>query len=258
MSSIVLHQRVRADADAVWRSCTDPEGISRWQADRASGRIEPGGRLKLSYPALKLELELDVVEVVPRERLVLRNGATSVCFSFEPGQLTLSQHGFSSQDEAEGNASSWRLSLALLDHCLQTHPNRPRTVEWLVRTARTSAEAAHVFFSDEAALGAWLTRSSSGIHPDEGAYAQRLVSGQPMSGQVLACTPGRDLALSWREQEDSVLCLRTLPSPRSADERLIVVSWSRWTTSPAPAETLAELRAALDRLANVLNRPMRG
>jgi hypothetical protein len=77
-----------------------------------------------------------------------------------------------------------------------------------------------------------------------------------MSGRVLAATAGRDVAISWHEEADSVLCMRTLPSRRHPEERLIVLYWSRWTDAPAPDATLLELNAALDRLVHLLSRPV--
>jgi hypothetical protein len=71
---------------------------------------------------------------------------------------------------------------------------------------------------------------------------------------VLANTPGRDIALSWPEDGDSVLCLRTLPSPRTLEERLLLVYWSRWSETEPKAERRRGLTTALGRLARNLDR----
>ena len=49
-----------------------------------------------------------------------------------------------------------------------------------------------------------------------------------MTGRVLAGDSGRDVALTWRETNDSVLVFRSLPSPTHRDERILAACWSRW------------------------------
>jgi uncharacterized protein YndB with AHSA1/START domain len=254
MPNVHISQEVPATAARIFQACSDPEHISRWQADEASGTSGPGGRLRLRWPVLGTHVDLTVTESVAPERLVVRSGATEVSFEVEPGRLTLTQLGIGSEDEAEGVASAWRLSLSILSHYLAHHDGHQRTVEWVLRPVSTTPGAAHVFFSDRIALDAWLTRGSTGIGEVGSPYSQRLASGIQMSGQVLANTPGRDVALSWVEQENSVLSLRTLPSPLHADERMLVVSWSRWSETPLPVTVVKELGDALDRLVRILSR----
>ena len=74
-----------------------------------------------------------------------------------------------------------------------------------------------------------------------------------MSGVVLAHTEGRDLALRWDEANYSVVSFRTLPSPTSPDERLLVVSWSRWSDLDNAERIAGELDGALARLVQLLN-----
>jgi len=70
---------------------------------------------------------------------------------------------------------------------------------------------------------------------------------------VLCRAPGRDVALTWEEQNDSVLVLRTLPSPRASQERVVAICWSKWgATEPGEHAIETELRRSLERLGALL------
>jgi tRNA pseudouridine-54 N-methylase len=85
------------------------------------------------------------------------------------------------------------------------------------------------------------------------AYSLTLSSGERMSGKVLCRVAGRDLALSWEEQNDSILALRTLPSPRADRERVVAICWSKWgATEPGEHAVEGELKRALERLSGIL------
>jgi hypothetical protein len=123
---------------------------------------------------------------------------------------------------------------------------------WLVKPARTTAEAAHAFFTLPDALAAWLGRAASSIGDVGTRYRIELGSGGSMSGIVLAHTQGRDLALRWDEANYSVITLRTLPSPIGEQERLLVISWSRWSELDNAERIAGELDGALARLVHLL------
>ena len=130
---------------------------------------------------------------------------------------------------------------------------RPRQTAWAFQRARTTAQAAHVYFSHEAALKTWLTRAGS-VGNDGSSVELELGWGERLTGQVLGTASGRDVALSWRERNESALVLRTLPAPFSDSERLLVVTWSCWGSEP-DAATVERFESALKRLARVLSRP---
>jgi hypothetical protein len=50
-----------------------------------------------------------------------------------------------------------------------------------------------------------------------------------------------------------VITFRTLPSPTGPDERLLVVSWSRWSELENAELIAGELDGALARLVQLLN-----
>ena len=191
-----------------------------------------------------------MVELIPNQRVVLAAGPAELHLDFAPGSVTLTHTGLSPGDELEGVCSSWRLSLAQLAHYCERHADENRAVRWLVESAHTSHETAHVFFTDKTALASWLG-SGTGVGETGSSYS--IVLGDDrMSGRVLANTPGRDLALSWSEDGDSVLFLRTLPHPAGSG-RLIVFTWSRWGGAPLPAERAGHLERAHRRLAQTLD-----
>ena len=216
--------------------------------------MAPGERLHLRWPALGAEIELVVQGIEEGRRVTLHGAGSHVEMALGPGQVTVAQDGLTPGDESEGVASSWRLSLALLAHHLQHHEGRPRRVGWFFKSVRTSSDAAYVFFTEPVALCNWLTRAGA-LDLHNGRAELVLSWGEELSGRVLAHTPGRDLALSWQQLDDSVLVLRTLPSPLVPNERLVAAVWSCWTDRAGSAKTRNGLEAAVDRLARTLASP---
>jgi uncharacterized protein YndB with AHSA1/START domain len=179
-------------------------------------------------------------------------GASRLTIEIETGQVRLTHEGLRSEDEEDGTRSAWRSSLALLAHGLTNHRGRERQVRWITRTVKTSAPITHLFYTQRAALRQWLTRSGElGL---EGAEVQlQLLGGEHVTGEVLANTPDRDVAFTWREQNQSCVVLRSFPSPSVPDERLLALSWSLWGNMPFPESTVANLEHSFDRLARTLN-----
>jgi uncharacterized protein YndB with AHSA1/START domain len=255
---LTLTQHVHASEAELWRACSAPAGLAAWQADQVDGKVEPGQSLTLRWPALGASVHLRVLEVEPRRRVVLGTGELRVALELAPGQLTLTQSPLGETEDRAGFASSWRLALATLAHYLERHPRERRQTHWWVRPLRVSPEAAHVFFSDPRALGAWLTRETTGVVEEGARYSHTLHDGATMSGRVCSLNAGRDVALTWEEQNDSLVCFRTLPSPRSSEERLVALTWSYWASEPdGAARSLDGLGAAFERLARLLEKPAR-
>lgn len=263
MNTIRVEQRVCGPLEALWQACSEPETLACWQADTVHGAVVPGGRLRMSWPALGVRIALEVTEVVKERRIVLKSGPSRVELDFEEGAIRLTHMGLRAGDESEGTESSWRLALAQLAHYLEHHRGRRRHVHWVVRSLRVQPEAAHVFFTEQAALASWLTRpgtSRAAIGEPGSHFSLVLASGKPISGRVLTNTSGRDVALSWHEDENSVLSFRTLPEPGSDGRRLVMLMWSRWRTATEKRHegtepVLAELGASLARLASLVDSP---
>ena len=254
VNSITIVQPVFAPPERVWRACTEAQGLRAWQADEVLGSVADGARVVLGWPALGVDIPLEVELVVPLRQLAFRTGDARVELHFGAGQVTLVHSDDFAEDEREGTLSSWRLSLATLAHYLEHHDGQPRSVHWAVARAKVSLEDAHAFFTLPGAQSGWLSRGDgTGIGEAGSAVALDLAWGAPLSGRVLAHSPPRDALISWRETNQSVLALRTLPCPDASAERLLIATWSSWGVSNAEA-IAAQLQAALQRLARILER----
>src|ERR1041384_1527449 len=127
---IRLTREVHASVERVWRALSDPRGLARWQADDVFGEVAEGGALTLSWPAHEVSMKLDVLEVVARERIVFGAGPARVALELREGRVDLAHWGLGEGDALEGIASSWRVSLALLAHSCERHPDRDWRLRW--------------------------------------------------------------------------------------------------------------------------------
>jgi uncharacterized protein YndB with AHSA1/START domain len=252
VKTIRISQKVSASAQALWQACATPSGIAGWQADKVTGAVETGQTLGLGWPDLGVSIRLDVLERLEERLVVFGHGESRVRFEVRDGEVELSHSAPFDDDEELGTASSWRLALGTLALYLDRHEGLDRETVWLVKPAKTTAEAAHVFFTLPDALGMWLGKATAPIGNVGSRYRIELSGGGSMSGSVLAHTEGRDLALRWDEANHSVITFRTLPSPTGEAERLLVISWSRWTPLQNAERLAGELDGALARLAQVL------
>ena len=251
--TIRILQKIPASLDALWVACATPSGIAGWQADKVTGSVEAGETVGLGWPDLGVSIRLDVLELHEGRRVVFGHGESRVRFEVKEGEVELSHSAPFEDDEELGTESSWRLALGTLAHYLDRYPGQERETVWLVKPARTTAEAAHAFFSLPDALAAWLGRAAAPLGAVGSRYRIALSGGGSMSGIVLAHTEGRDLALRWDEASYSVITFRTLPSPLGEHERLLVISWSRWSELDNAERIAGELDGALARLVQLLS-----
>lgn len=226
--------------------------MASWQADRVSGVVQAGETLVMEWPALGAEVSLEVVRAQPPERLLLRSGDSSVDLRLEPGAVTLTHAGLGPEDDLEGFAASWRVTLALLAHAVERHGARPRQTEWWLRPVRTSPESAYVLFTTGPGLRTWLTTEGE-VGPNGSEYRLDLSPDLSLTGKVLANVASRDVALSCDNFSAGALQLRTLPSPRAEDERLVALVWSRWDGSERVEPRISNaLTRGFDRLCAAL------
>ena len=250
--TIRLSWQIPVSLDKLWEACSSAKGLARWYADEVRGQVSPGARLQLAWPALGAELEVTVEEVHDRERIVFSDGSRRVILRVREGRVGLEHEGLTPGDATEGTLSSWRIALGNLAHGLQLHPGRERSVLWALRSLPVTPELAHLYFTHEAALGMWLTRG--GAIGAEGSVCQlRLQSGGELSGRVLACSPERDVLVSWEQEGDSTLAFRTLPAPSATGQRLVALVWTRWLAAPPSALQRRFFEAALAQLDRVLS-----
>lgn len=249
-----LERSFRASRRELWEACATRSGLEGWYADRVSGTLAADGKVRLEWPDLGARVDLDVEEHVPDRRIVFSHGETRVILAVSDGRVALTHAGLDASDDLPGFESSWRVALAVLGHALEVHPGKARRSRWVVRGVTSSPTLAHLCFTEPEALATWLGREAKMGHEGE-PFAIRTANGDNISGDVLVRSGGRDVAFSWREQSDSVLVFRTLPSPTAADGRLLAACWSKWgPTQAGERAVVTELSRALDRLALVLSK----
>jgi uncharacterized protein YndB with AHSA1/START domain len=202
---------------------------------------------------LGIQLELDVVRVEPGRLVAFSHGPTRLELEVVSGGVELRHTAPFSDDTLAGTASSWRIALATLANYLGRHSGRPRKVHWSVARARGSVGLCHAYFTLPELLREWIGSSSTLIGDVDTSVALSLASGRRASGRVLAHTPGRDLALRWREADDSVVVFRTLPVESDPNARFVLLGWSRWSELPDVQAIQRELTRAVAQLAKRLD-----
>lgn len=250
---IEIEQEIHASRDLIWQTCASADGITRWQADEAEGDARVGGTLTLRWTAFGASVRLNVVDVIPHERIVMESGDTRVEFHMTRTGVRLLHEGVGDKEEFEGLRSSWLIALAQLAHSVERHPGRERRVAWLVQEAQASSESAYLYFTEASCLKLWLCLD--GEIPGTGEnYRLTLKNRTVLHGKVLANVPGRDLALSVESHGQATLIMRTLPLP--GDEgRLVSLVWSEWGLPTSRSQALVnELSHSLETLPHYLAR----
>ena len=241
MTAIQIERRIVAPSLEVWRAISTSKGLALWQADEVKGEVKEGAVIELGWPALGVSMELDVTEVEQGRRVVLQDMDTKLVIEVIAGGLRLSHESVHS-DDVDGMTSSWRLALSQLGHSLERHPGLERTRHWAAQPLAASAETIYAFGTEPALASRWLW---SGTVRQEGEHTELRLAERPLSGRVLCNVPGRDLSIVWEEEGASTLSLRTLPSPFSADERIVALVWSTWQAAEPPSDPHAGEHEAL-------------
>jgi len=252
LKTIKLFQPLTARPARIFRALTDPGDLAAWHADVVRGTVEEGRTLELSWPQLGAQLSLEIHKVIPGRKLVMQSELGQLELAVERGGLELSHSFPFDEDRAAGTESSWRITLALLSTYLSRHVDRKRRVHWAIARARATPELCHAYFTEANLLRTWLGNAESSVGPAE-TEVRFSFGGRPARGPVLANTAGRDVAIRWREADDSVLALRTLPAPDEPGTRYLLLGWSRWSDLPHAKEVEQELDRAATRLAKRLD-----
>jgi hypothetical protein len=131
------------------------------------------------------------------------------------------------------------------------HPGKPRRTRWISRPAKTSASRAHLCFTEPEALSMWLGKDAE-IGAEGEPYELFLPQGELMDGTVLARVDGRDVAYTWKDRDNSVLVMRTLPLA-ARGERLVALCWSLWSGKASGEDDVVDaLERAVERLGRIL------
>jgi uncharacterized protein YndB with AHSA1/START domain len=254
--------RTSATPEEVWRAWTDPADISRWFTDDARGEAKPGGTVvwvfrgfgEVPYPVAVAEPPARLVlagEIPGRgpfalEILIRQAGGSTVVRLVNSGFLD----GTEWEEEYQGVRSGWSGSLALLKHYLERHLGRPRRASLVVRPAQVGAEELYRHFSEGDALASWLTRAGAVGERDD-SVALVLRDGTRLTGKVIAAT-GREKAITWDEEDGSVLELKGFGTPGG---RMVGVRLTTWAPDEDRLPRLERLLTpAVERLAERFGR----
>ena len=257
---ILCELRTSAPPEHAWAAWADPEKLSHWFVDRAYGDVRPGGVMTWVFEQFKYEIPYPVLEASPPERLVFggeipgyppfrleitirREGGDTVVRLFNSGF----RDGAQWDDEYQGVASGWKLSLALLGHYLEHHFGTPKRAALVIRPASFDYAKVLPWFTDEAKLSRWLTRSGS-VGARGKPVHLTLGSGEVVRGQVLEST-SREVALSW---PDASMALE-LKAFSMGPTRFVGVRATGWGVSAERMQALeAQLGVAVDRLVGAI------
>jgi uncharacterized protein YndB with AHSA1/START domain len=227
--------RTSVPPDEVWKAWTDPVSVCRWFVDEARGEAKSGSNLvwtfrgfgEMSYPVLVADPPGRLVlagEIPGRgpfalEILIRQSAGVTVVRLVNSGFLD----GAEWDEEYEGVRSGWSGSLALMKQYLERHPGQARRATLIVRPAPAGPEELYRYFGEADRLAAWLTRTGALGEVGEPA-ALVLLDGSRLSGRVISAT-GREKAVTWEEEDGSVLELKGFGSP---GRRLVGVRLTTW------------------------------
>jgi uncharacterized protein YndB with AHSA1/START domain len=254
MRTIKIYQPLAARPSRVFQALTEARELSAWQADKVEGQVRQGSNLTFGWPMLGISLTLDVVRVDAGRSVAFSHGSARLEFEMVRGGVELRHTAPFDDDTLAGTASSWRIALATLKTYLSRHAGRQRRVYWAVQRARGRVELCHAYFTEPGLVGSWLGSTATALGEVDSNVTLTLASGRRVSGPMLAHTPGRDLAIRWREADDSVLVFRTLPVDSDPGSRYLLLGWSRWSELPEVDSVQNELRRAVSQLARRLDR----
>jgi uncharacterized protein YndB with AHSA1/START domain len=266
-----LEMRTTASPEQVYQAWADPVKLSQWFTDNARGEAKPGSTMYWIFEKFGYEIPYEVVDAVPGKLLALGGELPGrppflleVIIEQQGGEtvLRLVNSGFLDggkwDEEYEGVASGWELSLALLRYYLERHFGEPKRTFLLIEPAQYSPAEILRWYTDPQLLGEWLAADGADVlAPSEVGARVSIplrVEGEAIEGKTLAVTR-REVAFSWIA-EDIVLELKTFmmgPNP------VVSIRGTGWRPDPAPFAAIeGEMSAALKRLATRLaEQPLR-
>jgi uncharacterized protein YndB with AHSA1/START domain len=260
-----LAMRTSASPEQVYQAWADPTTLSQWFTDSARGEAKPGSTMYWIFEKFGYQIPYEVIDAVPGKLLALggelpgrppfllevqieRQGGTTVLRLVNSGFL----EGGKWDEEYEGVASGWAMSLALLRYYLERHFGEPKRTFLAMEPVQFSPGEMLKWFTDPELLAEWLAAGASGVRaPSQVGQPVRIPlasAHRAIEGETLAVTR-REVAFSWAA-EDVVLELKAFmmgPNP------VVSVRGTGWQPDPARFAAIEkEMEAALKRLAGRL------
>jgi uncharacterized protein YndB with AHSA1/START domain len=260
-----LEMRTAASPEQAYEAWADPVKLSQWFTDNARGDAKPGSTMYWIFEKFGYEIPYEVVDAVPGKLLALggelpgrppfllevvieRQGGETVLRLVNSGFLD----GGKWDEEYEGVASGWEMSLALLRYYLERHFGEPKRTFLAIEPTQLFPADMLKWYTDPELLGEWLSVGPSGVQaPSEVGHRVRIPlaeTGRTIEGETLAVTR-REVAFSW-DVEDVVLELKAFmmgPNP------VVSVRGTGWRPDPERFAAIErEMETALKRLAGRL------
>jgi uncharacterized protein YndB with AHSA1/START domain len=244
----------------VWEAWADPEKITQWFVDRASGEAKPGGTMTWFFDRFGFEFPFKVLDAVPGSLIVLKweppqgpAGIHEVRIERKGGMtvMRLIESGFREDaqwdEEYEGTVSGWQMALAVLKYYLENYFGQRKTTLLVIRPASFAYEQLLPYFLDPSKLWRWLVKSGSIGKAGEKVQLDLGDSGK-LTGRVLTITK-REVALSWEEIGGTL----ELKGFSMGPQRIVGLRCFTWKLAPTETKQLEiQLGAAVERLAALL------
>ena len=253
--------RTKATPQQVWDAWTDPNKITQWFVDKASGAPEVGKTFTWEFEKFGVKIPYEVAAADPAKYFVLRwtpppgypPGLLEIFIEREGGEtiLRLVNSGFREgaewDAEYQGTVSGWRLTLAILKYYLENYFGRPKTTILQMRPATYSVDAILPWFREPSLLVKWLTSSGGISNPGEQCELA-LRDGGRVTGRVLAVSKS-EAVTSW-EDFGGTLELKAFPM---GPQKMVGLRGTSWDITPALiAGVEKQMGAAIDRLVGAL------
>lgn len=250
-----------APLEMVWAAWATPEHFARWYPDRVDGDFVAGQQVRLYWDCFGFDIELDVLEVSPHERLVVRGDVgmgipqiQDVRFHAEGDRtiIDISHDGISSDEARAGTTAAWNTMAGVLRTYIERYFGHDRVTFACLGPARVSFERLFAHYTQAGELSGWLG-TGTGIGDEGEPVDISTATGTRLRGRVLARTEPREVAIACDELA-TILAFRAFPLPGiTSDEKLVGAWGSVWNNDPRTVERLrAALNASVDKLVAIL------
>ncbi len=250
--------KIEAEQQKVWEAWTDPERLSQWFCDKASGWPGEGATLSLTWERFGFTVDYEICRLRAPEQLLLKSRIPGVGVQklnielrrrapFTVVSLRESSPAGKISAEDSGVESGWEMALAVLKLYVEKYYGRERRSFFAMLPAKFTYDKLLPFYTDPGKMALWLTKpgTTAKLGGVGEAFEMTLDNGWYMTGQVMAVTR-HEVALSW-DQIDGFLELKSFPT--SPENKVLCLRGSGYgIDDDKAAEVEAFLKDALVRL----------
>lgn len=248
--------RTSASPHRVFEAWTEPERLSQWFADRASGWPGVGSKLTMTWDRFGFTAEYLIAEADPERRVVMKSKLPGLGTSVlevdlaRRGADTLVRVTETGPELAEdwGDESGWEMALAILKLYLEQYYGETRASFFAMLPAEFEYPQIRRLYGTLEGLRQWFATEGElgGVGEP---YRLVLPDGRVMSGRMLALTR-HEATLGWDEIR-GFLELKAFPT--EPGKKAVCLRGSGWGLKDEEAAALEQMcRAALVRLFGAL------